>query len=232
MRALNALLVGLARLLGTLLVRLDAGELRRLPRRGPFILAMNHVNFLDGPLLLSRLFPRRVVSLAKKETWDNPLLGLAASAAGAIPLDRGGPDPAALRRVSRILEAGGFLYINPEGTRSGDGVLGRGKPGAVALALHSGAPVIPLAFEGLEGFGPSIRRLRRVRAALRVGEPFEFLRPEGVPARELRAALLEELMLRIAALLPEAKRGSWRAEPGRSWRYTRTLGAARGEAGR
>ena len=214
MRVLGPFFVALIRVFAPLLVRLDASELARVPKKGPFILAMNHVNFLDGPILLARLFPRRVVSLAKKETWDNPLLGFAASAIGAIPITRGGADPAALRQVSRILAEGGFLYINPEGTRSRDGVLRRGKAGVVAIALRTGAPIIPLAFEGLEGFGESIRKLRRTRAVLHVGESFELMHSAADSTKESREAALDEIMRRIAALLPEEKRGTWAGSRG------------------
>ena len=222
MRFLNPLFVAIIRLLAPLLVRFDGSEMAKIPRKGPFILAMNHVNFLDGPLLLARLFPRRVVSLAKKETWDNPLLGFAATSIGAIPITRGGADPAALRQVSKILEGGGFLYINPEGTRSRDGILRGGKAGVVAIAGRTGAPVIPLAFEGLENFGPSIRRLRRATAILHVGEAFELVRHEGDSSKEAREGAVNETMRRIAALLPEAKRGAWTGRDREDWRYTKT----------
>ena len=222
MRFLNPLFVALIRLIAPLLVRLDTSEMKRIPRRGPFILAMNHVNFLDGPLLLAHLFPRRVVSLAKKETWDNPLLGFAASSIGAIPITRGGADPTALRLVSKVLDRGGFLYINPEGTRSRDGVLRRGKAGVVAIAQRTGVPVIPLAFEGLEGFGDSIRRLRRTRATLHVGEAFELVPAARDSGKQAREAAVDETMRRIASLLPEAKRGAWAESGEGTWRYTKT----------
>jgi 1-acyl-sn-glycerol-3-phosphate acyltransferase len=223
MRVAWFVLVGLVRFFGLFLVKLDARELARLPKRGPFILAMNHVNFLDGPFLLARAFPRRVASLAKKETWDNPVMGFLASAAGAIPLDRDLGDPAALRKASAILAEGGFLYINPEGTRSRDGILKKAKAGVVSIALATGSPVIPLAFEGLEDFGGNFRRLRRTPAVLHVGEPFRVQPlPEG-GVREARAAALKEIMGRIAALLPEAKRGEYGAAVGSAEVYTKTV---------
>lgn len=225
MSLVRAFLVLLVRLLAFFLLRFDRSEMRRIPREGPFILAMNHVNFLDGPLLLAGLYPRRVGSLAKKETWKNPLMGLIASASGAIPLDRGLADPAALRKAAALLESGGFLYINPEGTRSRDGILKSGKAGVVSLALATGAPVLPLAFVGLEGFGPGLRRLRRARVVLRVGEPFRLLPPGEAGLREARQEALEEIMARIAALLPPEKRGEHGARMGGAFRRTETLSA-------
>ncbi|HUX40675.1 MAG TPA: lysophospholipid acyltransferase family protein [Rectinemataceae bacterium] len=222
MKLLRPFFVALIRVFAPFLVRLDASEMAGIPKKGPFILAMNHVNFLDGPILLARLFPRRVVSLAKKETWDNPFLGFAASSIGAIPITRGGADPAALRQVAKVLDEGGFLYINPEGTRSRDGVLRKGKAGVVAIAQRTGAPVIPLAFEGLEGFGDSIRRLRRTRAVLHVGEAFELVQSAQDSTKESREAAVDEIMRRIAALLPEEKRGSWAGLTKSEWRFTKT----------
>ena len=228
---LNPLFIAVIRILAPLLVRLDAREMTRIPKKGPFILAMNHVNFLDGPILLARLFPRRVVSLAKKETWDNPLLGFAATSIGAIPITRGGADPTALRQVSKVLAEGGFLYINPEGTRSRDGVLRGGKAGVVAIAQRTGAPLIPLAFEGLEGFGDSIRKLRRTPAILHVGEAFDLVqstrdteKETRIPDKLRREAIVDEVMCRIAALLPESKRGPWAGASRQDWRYTKTRG--------
>ncbi|MFZ4616640.1 MAG: hypothetical protein ACOYM2_10665, partial [Rectinemataceae bacterium] len=67
MKIFNLLCLSFIRFLGFFLVRLDASDMVRIPRKGPWILAMNHVNFLDGPLLLVKLYPRRVIVLAKKE---------------------------------------------------------------------------------------------------------------------------------------------------------------------
>ncbi|MEI6874425.1 MAG: lysophospholipid acyltransferase family protein [Spirochaetota bacterium] len=223
MNFVNALLVLLVRIAGSFLVRLDSRQLARLPKRGPCILAMNHVNFLDGPLLLSRLFPRRVASLAKKETWKNPIVGFLASAIGAIPLDRGFSDPAALRKAAAVLDGGGFLYINPEGTRSRDGVLRKGKAGVVSIALATGSPVVPVAFEGLEDFSSNFRRLRRTKAIIHVGEPFVLLPPPEGSQREARAEALEEIMQKIAALLPEAKRGEFGSRKPELAKHTRTV---------
>jgi 1-acyl-sn-glycerol-3-phosphate acyltransferase len=215
--------VGFVRLVGGILVRLDATDLERLPRKGPLILAMNHVNFLDGPLFLARIFPRRTASLAKKETWNNPFMGFFASAAGCIPLDRDMSDPTALRKASRALETGGFLLINPEGTRSRDGVLRRGKPGVVSIAIATGAPVVPLAFEGLEDFRSNRRRLRRTPARLHMGEPFVVSAPGEGEGRETRGETLDEIMMRIAALLPESKRGEYAGRNLVEPRRTRTI---------
>jgi 1-acyl-sn-glycerol-3-phosphate acyltransferase len=222
MRFAYAVLSLVARVLGFLLIRLDARDLARLPKTGPLILAMNHVNFLDGTLLLALLFPRRVVSLAKKETWDNPVMGFIASAAGAIPLERGMSDPAALRRAATLLEGGAFLYINPEGTRSGDGILRRGKAGVVSIALATGSPVAPLAFEGLENFGPSLKRLHRAPVILHVGEPFAVKPPPEGQGKEARNEALTEIMFRIAALLPEDRRGEYAGAPPSEWKRTET----------
>jgi 1-acyl-sn-glycerol-3-phosphate acyltransferase len=212
MRIFNALCLAFIRFLGFFLVRLDSSEMVRLPRKGPWIIAMNHVNFLDGPLLLVKLFPRRVIVLAKKETWKNPIVGFIASSIGSIPLDRSG-DPAALRRVATALEEGGFLYINPEGTRNRSGVLGKGKAGVVSIALATGAPVVPIGFTGLDSFGPSIRRLRRARVKLVLGEPFRVLPLPETGPREARSEAVDEIMYRIAALLPLDRRGQWSTPP-------------------
>jgi 1-acyl-sn-glycerol-3-phosphate acyltransferase len=125
-----------------------------VPREGPAILASNHLSFADhffGPLPL----PRKVTFLAKSEYFTGRgLKGLASKAffrgVGQIPVDRSGgaASDRALATGLRVLAEGGLLGIYPEGTRTPDGRLYRGKTGVARLALESGAPVIPTAMVG------------------------------------------------------------------------------------
>jgi len=98
---------------------------------------------------------------------------------GAIPLRRGEADVVALRKSLDALDAGNILALAPEGTRSGDGRLQRGHPGVVTIALHSGAPVLPMACYGYEIFKHNFKRLRRTDFRIVVGNPF-YLNVNGV----------------------------------------------------
>ena len=194
--------------------RVDDQELCRVPERGPLLLVCNHVNFLEIPLVLSHLQPRPVTGLAKAETWNSPVMGILFNLWGAIPVRRGEGDVGAIRRVLEALDAGMIVAIAPEGTRSGDGCLRRAKPGIGLLAAHSSAPILPVAYYGHEGIWSNLSRLRRTDFHIRVG-PLLRVRPNGQWTAEKRQALADEVMCRIAELLPEKYRGAYDSPPAR-----------------
>ena len=190
-----------------ILCRVDDRQLARVPERGPLILATNHVNFLEAPVMYTHLHPRPMTGFAKAETWESPVLGMLADLWGAIPLQRGEADMSALRAALKALEDGQILGVAPEGTRSGDGRLQRGHPGVVLLALRSNAPLLPVVYYGGELFWSNLRRLRRTDFHVAVGRPF-YLSPNGTKiTREVRQQMTDEIMYQMAALLPPAYRG-------------------------
>ena len=192
-----------------ILCKVDIDRIDRLPLDGPFILLANHVNFLEAPVLHCRLRPRKLIGLAKAEAWENPLLGWLFDRWEAIPIRRGEADIAALRRALDVLEGGGILAVAPEGTRSRTGRLQRGKPGVVTLALRSRAPLVPVVFYGGEAIGHNVRRLRRTPFHILVGEPF-FVEIGGERlTRDLRQRIADEILYRMAALLPPPYRGEY-----------------------
>jgi 1-acyl-sn-glycerol-3-phosphate acyltransferase len=180
-----------------------------VPREGPAILAWNHLSFADhffGPLSL----PRKVTFLAKAEYFTgHGLKGLVSKAffrgMGQIPVDRSGGEASerALRTGLRVLRSGGLLGIYPEGTRSPDGRLYRGKTGVARLALETGAPVIPCAMIGtfeLMPPGKPLPRLR-LRPGTRFGEPLDFSRYRGLEGdRLVLRAVTDEIMYAVMNL--------------------------------
>lgn len=190
-----------------LLCRVDDAQLAKVPDRGPLILVINHVNFLDAPILYTHLQPRLLAGFAKAEAWDNPALGFLADLWGAIPLRRGEADMSALRQGLQALEAGHILGVAPEGTRSGDGRLQQGNPGIVLLALRSGAPLLPMACSGSELFWPNLSRLRRTDFRIYVGQSFHLDAGGNKVTRLVRQRMTDEIMYQIAALLPPSHRG-------------------------
>jgi 1-acyl-sn-glycerol-3-phosphate acyltransferase len=191
-----------------LLCQVDDAQLSRVPEQGPLIIVTNHINFLEVPLVYTHLQPRPVTGFAKAENVRNPLFGpLLFGLWGGIPLRRGEADVAALRRALKALEAGQILGVAPEGTRSSHGCLQRGHPGVVWLALHSGVPLLPVAYYGGELFWRNLTRLRRTDFRIVVGQPF-YLDADGVRVtRQVRRQMADEIMYQIAALLPPAYRG-------------------------
>jgi 1-acyl-sn-glycerol-3-phosphate acyltransferase len=195
------------RVLSRTLCRVYDAELAGIPHEGPLILIANHVNFLDVPVLYTHLIPRPVTGFAKIETWNNPALGLFFSLGGAIPIRRGVVDRTAIGRARDVLRSGGILAIAPEGTRSGSGRLQEARTGVSVLALESGAPVIPVAYYGGEKFRANILRLRRTDFHFRVGAPFRVRMQNGRLTRAVRRSITDEIMFRLAALLPPEYRG-------------------------
>ena len=182
---------------------------RQVPRRGPVILASNHLSFADhffGPLPL----PRKVVFLAKAEYFTGTgLKGLVSKAffsgTGQIPVDRTGGEASerALRSGLRVLAGGSVLGIYPEGTRSPDGRLYKGRTGVARLALESRAPVVPCAMINTFEFLPpgSFRPNPRVRPGVIFGEPLEFSRYYGQESdRAALRAVTDEIMQQIQKL--------------------------------
>ncbi len=184
-----------------------------VPRRGPLIVASNHLNNADPPIIAAAL-PRRAVFMAKKEMFDWPILSWLFRAFGAFPVRRGEVDLAAMRRAAQELRKGMALMMFPEGTRSRDGKLHRGRPGTAILAMKTGAPILPVAIYGTEHiqwpwlfFKPLAIKYVRVT----IGEPFFLPKVDRVTTK-VAEEYTDLIMRRIAALLPEEYRGDYAAE--------------------
>ncbi len=190
-----------------LLCRIDDAQLARVPAQGPLILVANHVNILEMPILYTRLQPRPVTGFAAAYRWEKLWTRWLLEVCGAIPLRRGEADITALRKALEMLEAGCIFAVAPEGTRSGHGHLQKAHPGVVLLALHSGAPLLPVVYYGAEHYGDNLRRLRRTDFHIVVGQPFHIDTGGVRVTRQVRRQILDEIMYQMAALLPPAYRG-------------------------
>jgi 1-acyl-sn-glycerol-3-phosphate acyltransferase len=205
----NALVSTTIKGLTHILCRIDAEQLCQVPQQGPLLLVANHINFLDAPVVYTHLHPRPLTGFVKAETWDNPVMGLLFNIWGGIPIRRGEPDLAALDMALEALRQGKIVAVAPEGTRSGDGRMQRGYPGIVVLALRSGAPLLPIAYYGGEGFRDNLSRLRRTDFHVTVGRPFTLDTGEQKVTRSIRQVITDEIMYQIAALLPDDYRGEY-----------------------
>jgi 1-acyl-sn-glycerol-3-phosphate acyltransferase len=132
---------------------------------------------------------------------------------GGVFIQRGEVDRGALKAAVQWLRAGKVWGMAPEGTRSPDGTMKRGKTGVAYLADSSGAPIVPMGLVGAEKITTSLKRLRRQHVSLKIGKPFK-LPPlnQDNRAASLRANT-DEVMCRIAALLPESYRGMYADHP-------------------
>jgi len=188
-------------------ITVEGAEL--LPMRGPIILYANHTGQIEAPTLTVILEGKSISGWAKAEAWKNPFFGWLFNNWGLIPVRRGEADTAALRLAIQKLQDGTIFGIAPEGTRSKTGQLLRGQPGAVMLALHSGAPLQPLAHWGGEKFRVNIKRARRTHIWVRAGRRFKLDAHGEKMTREVRQQMVDEMMYELAALLPDEYRGEY-----------------------
>ncbi|MER7665680.1 MULTISPECIES: lysophospholipid acyltransferase family protein [unclassified Streptomyces] len=184
--------------------------LENIPVDGPAILASNHLSFSDS-FFLPTMLDRKVTFIAKAEYFTSPGVKGRLTAAffkgvGQLPVDRSGArgaGEAAIRAGLDVLDAGGLFGIYPEGTRSPDGRLYRGKPGGLArVALASGAPVIPVAMIDTEKIQPPGKVVPKLmRPGIRIGEPLDFSRYRGMESdRFILRSLTDEVMYEIMKL--------------------------------
>ncbi len=186
-----------------------AEGVENVPKQGPAILAGNHLSFADhffGPLNLRR----KVISLGKSDYFTGrgvrgSLTKLFFSGVGTVPIDRSGgkASEAALRTGLRVLREGHLLGIYPEGTRSPDGRLYKGKTGVARLALESRAPVIPWAMVNTFEMMPPGSALPKlgIRPGIRFGKPLDFSRYYGMEEdRLVLRAVTDEIMYALMEL--------------------------------
>jgi 1-acyl-sn-glycerol-3-phosphate acyltransferase len=174
-----------------------------VPRRGPLILAANHLSLVDS-IVLPAVTPRPVYYLAKDEYFRRRPLRMLMNGLNNIPVDRSGGRASlmALDAAEPVLAAGRVLGIYPEGTRSPDGRLYRGRPGVAKLALDTGATVLPVGIIGTEHIHAiGARRPRVARCEVIFGEPLDLTPWAGEPvkSRVLRE-ITERLMREIGKL--------------------------------
>ncbi|MFI7549784.1 lysophospholipid acyltransferase family protein [Micromonospora sediminimaris] len=191
-----------------LIFRPQVEGLHHVPATGPVILASNHLSFSDS-IFTPLIVPRKVTFVAKAEYFIGRgikgwLTKMFFTGTGTIPVDRSGGRAAraALDTQLKVLRAGGIAGIYPEGTRSPDGRLYRGKTGVARLALESGAPVVPVVMLNLDEIQPPgqlIPNLARVR--IRFGPPLDFSRYAGLAGdRFVERAVTDEIMYELMEL--------------------------------
>lgn len=192
----------------SLLGRPKVEGLEHIPASGPVILASNHLAVADS-FFLPLVVRRRITFLAKSEYFTGT--GLKGSfnrwfytAAGQVPIDRTDADAAqaALETAERLLKQGKLLGMYPEGTRSPDGRLYKGKTGLARLALETGVPVIPVAMIGTDVVNPPGSKMWRFgRVTVKFGKPMDFTRFEGLAGnRFIERAVIDEVIYELMTL--------------------------------
>ncbi|MET9484870.1 lysophospholipid acyltransferase family protein [Streptomyces sp. NPDC006638] len=191
-----------------LLFRPRIEGLEHIPADGPAIVAGNHLSFSDH-FLMPAILKRRITFLAKAEYFTGPgvkgrLTAFFFRSAGQIPVDRSGKEAgqAAIREGLGVLAEDELLGIYPEGTRSHDGRLYKGKVGVAVMAIRGKAPVVPCAMVGTFEIQPPGQKVPRIkRVTIRFGEPMDFSRYEGLEDQKAAIrAVTDEIMYAILEL--------------------------------
>ncbi len=198
-----------------LLTTVEIRGREHMPVQGGFVVATNHLGFLDAALAYYAL-DQWDIFIPVAEKWEeSAVLRWLGKHLNFIFIDRFNPDLKAMREMIRRMQEGQTLIIAPEGTRARDEKLAQGKPGVAFLAAKSGFPILPVAIAGTEDrvFLSNLKRLRRTHVIVTGGPVFNL---PPLP-RESREASLQnytdEIMCRIAVMLPEKNRGHYANHP-------------------
>jgi 1-acyl-sn-glycerol-3-phosphate acyltransferase len=210
---LRKILFAFASFLFRILTSLNVTGLENVPKQGPAILAINHLNIIDAPLIFI-LVPRNdLTALVAKKHHKNPFLRIIVNIMDGIWINRDEADSQAMRAARDHLRKGGLLGIAPEGTRSSTGLLNPAKTGVAYLASKAGVPIIPVALSGTYKGLTKALLLQHPSITVRIGKPIEL---EPFERKERDAALqyyTDEIMCQIAAMLPPAQRGAYATYP-------------------
>jgi len=184
--------------------RINVTGLHHVPAEGPAIFCPNHISFIDS-LVLPCVLPRQISYVGKSEYMDSWKTRYLFPAIGMIPIDRGGGSASerALDTAARILERGELFGIYPEGTRSRDLKLHKGRTGAARLALRTGAPIIPVGLKGTDRMQPAGAPLPKpfVSCQVNIGQPIDVSRyRERADDRLVLRQLIDEVMYEIRKL--------------------------------
>ena len=207
----------LIRFLLRLLTRIEVHGRENIPTSSNFIIAANHIGLVDAFLPFYIINNTNLV-LMVGEKWEKLwIMRWLGRGLNFLFVDRYNPDLKAIRQVITRMKNGEVLVITPEGTRSKVGYLIEGKPGVSYLAAKLDYPLVPVAISG--SFDPiffgQLKRLRRPRVTVRIGPPFSLppLPGEAKSRDEAFKADTDEIMCRIAALLPPEQYGFYAGHP-------------------
>lgn len=190
----------LARVLLQVLFGLQVEGAEKIPKEGPFILASNHMSFLD-PVVMGVACPRVVSYMSRDDVFKYPILRWLLPRLYVIPVARGAGDLGAVKAAIRTLKNGMAFGIFPEGRRSRTGFIEPFKTGTAAIALRTHAPIVPAAIIGSDKAWP-VGKAPRLRRPIRVvfGDPITL--PPGKTDHQTLEEVTQQLEAAVTALLP------------------------------
>ncbi|HEY6072802.1 MAG TPA: lysophospholipid acyltransferase family protein [Anaerolineales bacterium] len=198
-----------------MVAKVEVHGYENIPGKGGFIIATNHLGIIDAPMANYVLGSLNLFVPVAEKWEENPIFRWLGKPLNLVFIDRFNLDMKAMREILRRMNEGQTLVIAPEGTRSRNEKMAEGKPGVAYLAARYGWPIMPVALSGTEDrvLFNNLKHLRRTHVTIRAGEVFKL---PPLP-REGRDAFLrqntDEIMVRIAAMLPERNRGVYADHP-------------------
>jgi 1-acyl-sn-glycerol-3-phosphate acyltransferase len=182
------------------------------PARGPVLIVCNHLHIADPPIVAASI-RLKCVFMAKEDLWHNGWSRFWVENFGAFPVKRGGIDREAIRRAEEWLQKGVSVMMFPEGSRSQNARMKPALPGAALIASRMGVPVLPVSIAGTDKF----RHLgwcffHHPKITVTIGQPFNPPTAGGKQTREQREQLMNDIMTRVAGLLPKKYRGVYDTE--------------------
>jgi 1-acyl-sn-glycerol-3-phosphate acyltransferase len=205
------ILYSLIAFLTRLLVHVEVSGKGNIPPHGAVIIASNHVNLLDSPILMVSL-GRRVHLMAKEELFHPRFVGWLATQLGAFPVAKGKLDRGAGKTSLELLDQGQALAIFPEGMRSPNGKLGPAFQGAALLSIRSKSPIIPVGITGTSQLVGKKWLFRRPKVGVNIGAPFTLDAGTDKFTREEVAGLIFQVMRHIVGQLPPEYHGRYAGE--------------------
>ncbi len=206
----------IVRLMFHIIARVELVGWENAPTSKGFVIASNHIGRLDAFLVYYALDRPDIIMLVAEKYKDHAFSRWMASLVDGIFIDRFNPDVRALREAMKRMQSGGVLAVAPEGTRSKSGALIQARPGGIYLAWKAGVPILPVAVTGTRDalVVDRLKHFKRLDIKATVGTAFTL--PQEARGKDREALLQEytdEVMCRIAALLPEEMRGVYAGHP-------------------
>ncbi len=182
-----------------------------VPPQEPLLIIANHMNFSDPPLIAVSI-PREMVFMAKEQLFKSKIWSYFVRGFGVFPVRRGVVDRNALRKAREALADGWCLMMFPEGMRSRSGEMRQAFPGSVLIAAQNKVRILPVGITGTEKMGKWTWIFKRPHIIVNIGKPFFLVPNNGKVAKKELADLTDDLMCRIAEMLPAKYHGCYAAK--------------------